>query len=182
MLTRRHFVVTASALFSAPVAWAQTAVEPAAAEVVEAPVEPEVETPPAPAPRAPRSNPANWDRWDAKITPPNYDPFTSNPWGFHPRFLPQIVEANPGLRVGDIHVDAVARYLYHIREGGVAMRYGVAIAKGNLYEPGTYRIGRKAKWPSWYTENGRLGSSRGAMAQRSPRRRLTRCPATMVTE
>lgn len=29
------------------------------------------------------------------------------------------------------------------------MRYGVAIAKGNLYEPGTYRIGRKSKWPTW---------------------------------
>jgi lipoprotein-anchoring transpeptidase ErfK/SrfK len=29
------------------------------------------------------------------------------------------------------------------------MRYGVAIAKGNLYEPGTYTIRRKAKWPTW---------------------------------
>jgi lipoprotein-anchoring transpeptidase ErfK/SrfK len=79
----------------------------------------------------------------------NYDPATSNPWGFHPRFLPQLVEANPGLTPGDIHVDAVARYLYHIREDGTAMRYGVAIARGNLYEPGTYTIKRKAKWPTW---------------------------------
>jgi len=46
-------------------------------------------------------------------------------------------------------VDAVARYLYHIEEGGTAMRYGVAIAKGNLYEPGTYTIKRKVKWPHW---------------------------------
>ncbi|MCH1598243.1 MAG: L,D-transpeptidase [Pseudomonadales bacterium] len=29
------------------------------------------------------------------------------------------------------------------------MRYGVAIARGNLYEPGTYTIKRKAKWPTW---------------------------------
>ncbi len=69
--------------------------------------------------------------------------------GLHPRLLPQRVLANDGLRPGDIHVDAIARYLYHIEEGGTAMRYGVAIAKGDLYEPGTYTIRRKAEWPHW---------------------------------
>lgn len=29
------------------------------------------------------------------------------------------------------------------------MRYGVAIARGNLYEPGTYTIQRKVEWPNW---------------------------------
>lgn len=123
MLTRRHFIVTSGALFSAPLAgMAQT---------------------------APVSNPSNWSRWDAQVTPANYDPLTSNPWGFHHRFLPQVVEANPGLTPGDVHVDAVARYLYHIRPDGMATRYGVAIARGSLYEPGTYNIRRKAKWPTW---------------------------------
>lgn len=123
MLTRRHFIGSTAALFSAPIAstgWA-----------------------------APTSDRSKWSAWDAQITPVDYDPATSNPWGFHPRFLPQLVEANPGLTPGDIHVDAVARYLYHIREDGTAMRYGVAIARGNLYEPGTYTIKRKAKWPTW---------------------------------
>jgi lipoprotein-anchoring transpeptidase ErfK/SrfK len=123
MLTRRHFTLSTAALFSAPL--------------------------PALAQNRPKSDPAKWDAWDAKITPANYDPATSNPWGLHRRFLPQRVEANPGLTVGDIHVDAVARYLYHIEEGGTAMRYGVAIARGNLYEPGTYTIRRKTKWPTW---------------------------------
>jgi lipoprotein-anchoring transpeptidase ErfK/SrfK len=81
--------------------------------------------------------------------PPNYDPATSNPWGLHPRFLPQRVVANDRLRSGDIHVDAVARYLYHIEPGGTAMRYGVAIGAGDLYEPGTYSIRRKVRWPHW---------------------------------
>lgn len=150
-ITRRHFVSTATALFSAPIAtaaWAQT--EPAAelgatpgvtpeetiAEVVEEPV------------RKPVSNRAMWSKWDARVTPANYVPETSNPWKFHPRFLPQVVEANSGLRTGDIHVDAVARYLYHIRGDGTAMRYGVAIARGNLYEPGKYTIRVKKKWPT----------------------------------
>ena len=123
MLTRRHFVISAAAMFSAPIA--------------------------SPALAAPTTNRSKWSQWDAQVTPADYDPFTSNPWGLHPRFLPQLVEANDGLRSGDIHVDAVARYLYHIQPDGTAMRYGVAIARGNLYEPGTYSIRRKAKWPTW---------------------------------
>lgn len=92
---------------------------------------------------------SKWDAWDRQVTPADYDPATTNPWGLHPRLLPQRVEHKEGLKPGDIHVDAVARYLYHIREDGTAMRYGVAIAKGSLYEPGTYTIRRKAKWPGW---------------------------------
>ena len=118
MLTRRHFVMTTAALFSAPIA------TPALAS-------------------------AQWDSWDAQVTPADFNLSVSNPWGLHPRLLPRRVEANPGLTPGDIHVDAVARYLYHIQSDGTAMRYGVAIGRGDLYEPGTYTIRRKAKWPMW---------------------------------
>ncbi|MFU1479046.1 L,D-transpeptidase [Roseovarius sp. C7] len=123
MLTKRHFLISAAAMFSAPIA--------------------------SPSWAAPTTNRSKWAQWDAQVTPADYDPYTSNPWGLHPRFLPQLVEANDGLRAGDIHVDAVARYLYHIQPDGTAMRYGVAIARGDLYEPGTYSIRRKAKWPTW---------------------------------
>lgn len=123
MITRRHFVTSAAALFSTPIPGALLA--------------------------APTSNRSNWAGWDAQVTPAGYDPATSNPWGLNARFLPQRVEANANLTPGDIHVDAVARYLYHIADDGTAMRYGVAIARGNLYEPGTYTIRRKAKWPTW---------------------------------
>lgn len=90
-----------------------------------------------------------WDIWDAEVTPSNYVPETSNPWGLDDRFLPQQVAIRPDLVPGDVHVDAARRYLYHIHSDGTAMRYGVAIAKGNLYEPGTYTIKRKARWPAW---------------------------------
>ena len=123
MLTRRHFTLSTAALFSVPIAGAAAA--------------------------APTSVRSSWDAWDAQITPAEYVPETSNPWQLHRRFLPRRVEANDGLTVGDIHVDAVARYLYHIEEGGTAMRYGVAIARGNLYTPGVYKIKRKTKWPTW---------------------------------
>lgn len=122
-LTRRHFIVTTAALFSGSItspAWADG--RPSAEQKA---------------------------AWDAQVTPPGYDPATTNPWGLHPRFLPQRVEARAGLRPGDIHVDAIARYLYHIEPGGTAMRYGVAIARGDRYAPGTYTIKRKVEWPSW---------------------------------
>ncbi len=135
MFTRRHFVLTSTALFSAPISSPSFAME----DVVET----------APEVRAPISNRSMWTTWDSRVTPANYDPPTSNPWGLNKRFLPVRVEAKDGLIPGDIHVDAVARYLYHIESDGSAMRYGVAIARGKLYEPGTYTIRRKKKWPTW---------------------------------
>lgn len=123
MLTRRHFIQTTAALFSASISGPLMA-----------------KTWPTEAQKA---------AWDAQVTPPGFDLATSNPWGLDPRFLPRRVFAKAGLVPGDIHVDAVARYLYHIEEGGTAMRYGVAIARGNLYEPGTYTIKRKVEWPHW---------------------------------
>lgn len=123
MFTRRHFISTGAALFSTPIA------KPVLAS-----------TWPTASQKA---------AWDAQVTPPDFDLETSNPWGLQPRFLPRRVEARDGLTPGDIHVDAVARYLYHIEEGGTAMRYGVAIARGNLYEPGIYTIRRKVEWPHW---------------------------------
>lgn len=121
MLSRRHFIMTSAALFSAPIAF----------------------------PKRAEAQQAQWDTWDEQVTPGGFDLGTTNPWGLHPRLLPQMVESNTRLRTGDIHVDAVARYLYHIRENGLAMRFGVAIGRDGLYEPGTYTIGRKVKWPTW---------------------------------
>ena len=123
MLTRRHFIGATAALFSPPIAGAVFA-----------------STWPTDAQEA---------AWDAQVTPPYYDSATTNPWGLHPRLLPQRVQVRAGLVPGDIHVDAVARYLYHIEQGGTAMRYGVAIGRDGLYEPGTYTIQRKVEWPHW---------------------------------
>ncbi|WP_322895556.1 MULTISPECIES: L,D-transpeptidase [unclassified Yoonia] len=123
MLTRRHFITATAALFSPPISGAAFA-----------------STWPTEAQKA---------AWDAQVTPPFYDPATTNPWGLHPRLLPQRVAARADLVPGDIHVDAVARYLYHIEKNGTAMRYGVAIGRGGLYEPGVYTIQRKVAWPHW---------------------------------
>jgi lipoprotein-anchoring transpeptidase ErfK/SrfK len=87
--------------------------------------------------------------FDDSVERPDPDPFANNPWGLHPRFMPTRVEHRAGLTPGDIHVDAVAKYLYHIGGDGTAMRYGVAIGRADLYESGVFTIQRKAEWPSW---------------------------------
>ncbi|MGY3436926.1 MULTISPECIES: L,D-transpeptidase [unclassified Marinovum] len=119
MLTRRHFIGTAAAFSASSLA----------------------------SPLVAQTN--KYDAWDAQVTPADFDLGTTNPWDLHPRLLPVRVKANEGLTPGDIHVDAVARYLYHIQDDGTAMRYGVAIGRDGLYEPGTYTIKRKTKWPRW---------------------------------
>ena len=52
MLTRRHFIGSTAALFSAPIASTVSA--------------------------APTSDRSRWAAWDAQVTPVNYDPATSN--------------------------------------------------------------------------------------------------------
>lgn len=121
-MKRRVFMIGSGALF------ASTAVSPSFAQVADE---------------------AQWAAWDDQVTPPLFDPRVSNPWGIEPRLLPIRVQANDGLKAGDIHVDAVARYLYHIQGDGTAFRFGVAIGRDGLYEPGSFTVGRKAKWPSW---------------------------------
>ncbi len=123
MLTRRHFIQSTTMLFSTALAVPSLASSwPSESEMA---------------------------AWDAQVTPVGFDLETTNPWGLNPRLLPQRVSANDRLVPGDIHVDAVARYLYHIEPGGTAIRYGVAIGRDGLYEPGTYTIRRKVEWPHW---------------------------------
>ena len=103
MLTRRHFIITSAALFSAPLAGAAAAQDAVSFE------------------------------FDASVT--RHERAGSNPWGLHSRFMPTRVAHREGLRPGDIHVDPVAKYLYHIANDGTAMRYGVAVGASGSAKP-----------------------------------------------
>lgn len=50
---------------------------------------------------------------------------------------------------GTIVVDTYARVLYHVQEGGMATRYGIAVGREGLSFQGTGYVGRKQAWPSW---------------------------------
>ncbi|MES2845938.1 MAG: L,D-transpeptidase [Pseudomonadota bacterium] len=54
-------------------------------------------------------------------------------------------DENPGTIVVDIY----ARKLYHVMEGGRAMRYAIAVGREGLSFTGSGVIGRKEAWPSW---------------------------------
>ncbi len=50
---------------------------------------------------------------------------------------------------GTIVVDTFARKLYHVKEGGRATRYSIAVGREGLAFRGDGVIGRMQKWPSW---------------------------------
>lgn len=50
---------------------------------------------------------------------------------------------------GTVVVDTFSRKLYHVQEGGRAMRYSIAVGREGLSFRGSGVIGRKEKWPSW---------------------------------
>jgi lipoprotein-anchoring transpeptidase ErfK/SrfK len=66
-----------------------------------------------------------------------------------PRFLRREVAYYGREEPGTIVVDTTARYLYLVREGGRAIRYGIGVGKEGLAWAGRARIGRKASWPGW---------------------------------
>ncbi|WP_084686388.1 L,D-transpeptidase [Paracoccus zeaxanthinifaciens] len=61
----------------------------------------------------------------------------------------QLVPYNGSEPAGTIVVDPYARVLYHVQEGGQAMRYGVAVGRAGTGFEGRATIARKAAWPSW---------------------------------
>jgi lipoprotein-anchoring transpeptidase ErfK/SrfK len=46
-------------------------------------------------------------------------------------------------------VDTANRFLYHVRAGGQAMRYGVGIGRDGFAWSGRAVIAYKRKWPTW---------------------------------
>ena len=61
----------------------------------------------------------------------------------------QLVPYNGTETPGTIVVDPYARVLYHVQDGGQAMRYGVAVGRAGKGFEGSATIARKASWPSW---------------------------------
>lgn len=64
-------------------------------------------------------------------------------------YLPTEVRLHTRLDPGEIHVDPNSYRLYWTLPNRKAIRYTVGIGRKGLYEAGEFRVGRKAKWPSW---------------------------------
>lgn len=70
---------------------------------------------------------------------------TRLPW----KFRPKVVNVDPDLVAGKIHVVKKDHYLYWTLGDGKARRYGVALGGEGRNHTGMLTIRRKAEWPSW---------------------------------
>ncbi|NDV02324.1 L,D-transpeptidase [Pseudoroseicyclus tamaricis] len=50
---------------------------------------------------------------------------------------------------GTIEIDPHAKFLYWVMEGGMAMRYPIAVGREGKSLSGSVTINRKAEWPGW---------------------------------
>jgi len=66
-----------------------------------------------------------------------------------PQFLRQEVTYATAEQPGTIVVDTNSRFLYLVREGGRALRYGVGVGKEGLSWSGRAVIQMKREWPRW---------------------------------
>ena len=83
---------------------------------------------------------------------PNGEPIEIN--AVRPAYLTeentrQRVAYNGSDAPGTIVVDPYARFLYHVLEGGEAMRFGIAVGQAGKNFQGNATIRRKQAWPSW---------------------------------
>ncbi len=65
------------------------------------------------------------------------------------QFLRQIVPDPTGQRPGTIVVDTTNHFLYLVREGGQAIRYGVGLGRAGFEWAGDAVVQWKQKWPKW---------------------------------
>ncbi|HLH10962.1 MAG TPA: L,D-transpeptidase [Methylovirgula sp.] len=65
-------------------------------------------------------------------------------------FLRREVAYQTNEPVGTIVVDPQHHYLYHVRPGGRAMRYGVGVGREGFAWSGIATIHDKQEWPDWY--------------------------------
>lgn len=66
-----------------------------------------------------------------------------------PRLYRQVVDYPTEEKPGTVIVNTTERYLYHVQEGGTAMRYGVGIGRSGFDWSGRAHIAYKREWPVW---------------------------------
>ena len=66
-----------------------------------------------------------------------------------PQYLRQIVPDPTGSAPGTVVVDTSSHHLYLVREGGMAIRYGVGLGRAGFEWAGNAVIQWKQHWPKW---------------------------------
>lgn len=66
-----------------------------------------------------------------------------------PQYYRRRVDYATTEKPGTVIVDTPNRYLYHVEEGGTAMRYGVGIGRAGFEWSGRGHIAYSREWPTW---------------------------------
>jgi lipoprotein-anchoring transpeptidase ErfK/SrfK len=66
-----------------------------------------------------------------------------------PRYFRQVVDYSTQEAPGTVVVDTAERYLYHVQNDGMAMRYGVGIGSAGFEWSGRAHVAYKREWPVW---------------------------------
>lgn len=74
-----------------------------------------------------------------------------------PAFHREVVDYVTPERPGTVIVDTSARYLYHVRDGGTATRYGVGIGRAGFAWAGRAHIAYGREWPVWTPPEDMIG-------------------------
>jgi lipoprotein-anchoring transpeptidase ErfK/SrfK len=67
-----------------------------------------------------------------------------------PQFLRREVSYSGREEPGTIVIDPANHFLYHVSEGGKAVRYGVGVGREGFAWNGAASINSKQEWPDWY--------------------------------
>lgn len=77
-----------------------------------------------------------------------------------PKYRPQVVDFPASYEPGTIVVDADQRYLYLVKAGGKASRYGISVGAAAFSWSGVAYVQRKAIWPRWSPTPDMIGRDR----------------------
>lgn len=108
--------------------------------------------PPAPTAELAPANPHGSD-FAMMYGPVPNEPFpipAVDPYHLDPAFMRKLVAYPTSELPGTIVIDPYAHYLYSVREGGMAMRYGVGVGRDGFEWSGDATIEAKREWPDWY--------------------------------
>jgi len=76
--------------------------------------------------------------------------FGSNTWKMDSKYLPAEVDYSTDEKPGTVIIDTRRKYLYFVKEGGKAMRFGIGVGRQGFRWRGVEHITRKAEWPAWH--------------------------------
>lgn len=97
----------------------------------------------------PRTVPDDVAAMYASVTDDRFPIRASNMALVPQRYWRQDVPDPTGEAAGTVVVDTAERYLYHVRNDGMATRYGVGIGAAGFAWSGRAHIAYKREWPKW---------------------------------